>query len=737
MIYYEDDFISNTNIVLSIIQNLFENVNLTLHPEGLNFLESDLTYNLLNIHDLDRMQLFIQAYFQMATSPLQKKIKLRGRPPGQNLKEDFTLEEMIVDYGVDFATSNYQFYLSKLKASERRYNPVTNEVDHYPAEKFFRQLSLFRYLYKYYFPLGLCPLSTDKLYQAFKLGLCPEHCRDHEGMAEAIMRTSDLYRLKLFQRDVLVEELRIPCINLDAAEEEREKVCKKYFEAHQEKERTEKAFSDASKAFEHRKTVGRDLLNAIANVYALGYRAVYDKMDLSVFIYEINSSHRSISPHDEATYYTVFPPAHFVYPDESNNFQALKEGYKTEDFFIIIGQILQNCYQQRAVIVSKFSGTFKHWKGKYEYDVMAQAVTDILNSPLGKYAMFIEEKFTHKFSWYTFRQLPPNFGSFDFDYSSYYRRAFETVARLEAAKFEAAEFKQQIFALDRRVSEILNGVEEKILATARTIHDAHSQYIHKKVLRRLSSSQERARAAKALRRSSSSETSGGIEGAPTGDDDVFGRRSSLKKRSSLFKANRALASQHRIVEEDKFQIVETLSGKEDNDFLDCLKLLIRHSGDYSELIAIRKALYRTYLAREVTLSIHVTWTGDKRRKCTEKWSHIERIIQILVLANMVARNVKLANMTRICDYYFFLIIDRHSAVIINENQKKVGGMAQRFFNHMRKKEYDQAMLELKSKWKNFVSLYNLPEMDDLEVLANDREIGREHFPSISEDIEEK
>ena len=742
MLYYQDDFILDTNLITTIIQNLFLESRVTVNSENMVMKDTDTTFNMRNFHDLGRLAPFIQSYYAMSSSFLQIKVQKRERSAETGRMErvcveNFSIEDMIAASETNYSTSNYELYIEKAKASERRYNAATNELDHVSERKFFNQLCIFRYLYGHYFTSGLSPLSTDRLYFAFRNAFCPNCQNDNEGLADAIIKTAELNKFTTFKRDVLIQEIRIPSAHLDQALQEREAVIQQYIDREATHKREIPHLEKEQKVAEHRRDVGQSLLSVLAHMYALGFQHAYDNSSMKELLFEVKTKRRDLRAHDPATFFAIFSPTYFEYPGELNGFKSLKDNYKSEDFFIIIGEILEKCHSQRDSIKGAFGGTFKHKRGGFQYDTLAKSVLDILNTQIGNYVLYLNKDSHLKFTWDHFRHLPPTFSAFEYDYPTAYRRAFEVIENLAYAKGQLASIYQQTRILDQQIWDLRDEVNEKIDATAQAIAESHQEHLHKKILRRLSSSQHLSQEAKKQRLTSTSSSGATAMSSDRMEDNIFlSRQVNLKRRTSLFKEKRALQSHTSPAYETKYGIVDELTGEEDDDFLTCLTFILKHSGNYGDLIEIRNLLYKTYLARETTMSIHVTWTGNKRRRCTRFWAHLERIIQILVLTNMICRNVKIANITRICDHYFFLIMDRHSAIIIKEHRKKVCGMAERYFSQLRKKDEAGALDELNKKWERYVDLYSVPPMNTMDVLAKNREIGRSHFPSICEELEE-
>ncbi|UDQ99340.1 hypothetical protein AAEX28_04455 [Lentisphaerota bacterium WC36G] len=745
MIYYESDFVDNTNVVLGIIQNLNKDIKLTVNVHGMEFEQLDSTYSMQNFHDLRSLNSFFIKYFMMTNSQLRKKFQRKEKNPISGKMEysnieDFTLEELIDDQTIDFTNSNLDYYIKLVKASKKRYNPTTNELDHIPEQDFFKQLCLFRYLFGHFFTNGLSPLSADRFYFAFRKEFCPNfEGQDNQGLAQAIIATAEMSKATInFNGEIFARELSYMSHDLDQAIAEREAVIQQYIDRLQLHKQQAKFLEGESQINEHRKAVGTKLLGFLAHYYAYGMDEVYLNSPYSEVSFCIPSSRYSeMKPHGPETFYAIFSPTFFEYPCAENSYKSLKENYNSENFFIIIGEILESCHAKRNAFKG-LAGRVRHWRGDYQYDTLAKAVIEILNSDFGKYVLYLDKGQKVAFHWNQFTKLPPTFKAFEYDYPTAYRRAFAVMSDLEYAKSQIASINQQVEQLDRRVFEVRDDFDAKIDETVTIIAQAHDQYLHKKVLRRLSSSQERALQRRRQRVMSQTSERSDSTSEATADEEVFSASASrmMRRNSSHFKELRAKRSFHDARPKSRHQrIIDELTGNEDDDFLCCLKYIINYSGNYADLIEIRNQLYLTYLAREVKISVHATWTGEKRRKCTKYWSHIERIIQILALTNMISRSVQLANISRICDHYFFLIMARHSAIVIKEHRKKTCGMATRYFTALRAKQPEKALEELDQKWQRYIDLYNMPPMNKMDVLAERNEIERSRFPSICEELE--
>ncbi len=756
MIYYEDDFIANSDIILQIIENIFKNVILTVSPVNLEIGECDTTYNMANIHDLERLQIFIQKYFQVASNPLKyKKTKIMRdselTPLCSVIVEDFSIEEMTSSGdATDFSMANYNYYIEKLKLNRQRYNSDRREVDHNSEQQFLKQLCLFRFFYKYYFPQGLMPLATDKLYFSFKQGLCEFHADDSVGIADAIMNVAGVYCVTKIKRDKLIKKLRVEADKLDRLKMERELMCLDKLKAYQYIKERKDEVRNARIELHHQESSGNDFLNAIANVYARGFIETKKEAKFGNLLLEVESYNRGITKHDSGVFYAIFPPEYFNYPTRENHYKSLESTYRHNDLFTIITLILHNCYKERRSLNDFFEGRIVHWWGGYQFVEMAKVILDILNSKLGRYILMIKDNVSYEFKWSNFHKyhsdspyiFNPKFTAFRFDYAEHYRRAINIVSVCQSKVMSATGAFQLIIALDQEIDKqegVFNAIVNSTVTIIVKAYHNHTQRID----RRLSSSQasfsrshmgsmsDRSLADSDDEYETASESSltdyaekfaFRIDSETSMSDLEGGRRSSAADRLTSFRQARALSSQEQDdanSEQKTFIIIDFLTGNEERDFKLCLDFLLQHSGNYIDLINIRNQLYSTYMAREIHMSMHVTWTGTKQRKCTIHWSHIERIIQILALANMICRKLKLSNITRICDHNFFLVQNRSSMVILKERQKKMCGMAKRYFNHLRAKEYRQALDELQMKWLRYVKLYKLPEMHIESIEIND------------------
>ncbi|UDQ99473.1 hypothetical protein AAEX28_05155 [Lentisphaerota bacterium WC36G] len=765
MSYSENDFITNSFIMLQIIENIFKNVILNIIPANLNLDECDTSYNMANIQDLERLQLFIQKYFHIASCPLI--FNRTSTPHAPDSDEEMPSYSTITEVSrihsdtptidiVDFSAANYSFFIKKVKENPRHYNERLSEIDHFSESQFFKQLCLFRFFYKYFFKQTLMPLGTDKLYFALKQEFCEFHADDCEGIAEAILTVSQNYGAKQIKPDKLLLNLRSTALEVDKLRTERELMCENQVRALQYIHERKSELREAKKSFSIQKAAAFHFLNAIANVYARGFLVAAQNPRWGRYLNDVKEENRRINKHESLMFYSVFPPKYFSYPEFKNNYKSLKDTFKNNKFLNIITYILYNCYKQRISLEGgPFNGHLWHWWYGYQYVEMAKLILDILNSDSGRYVLMLKSNLPYEFKWSNFHKFHtsemykfnPKFTAFNFDYNDNFRCAYSVIQICQVNLSKAETTYQDILKLDSDIAIAEEKFNAIIFAVCEKISYAHRKQ-HREVARRLS-----------LKKSSSQATNTDIdqkdiETESIGDEfyesaseaslpdtvssfnilrsaseeSLNNPKFSVKRASGAdvrsFQKIRAFSSQkreHGTTEQKSFQIVDFLTGDENSDFKLCLDFIMQHSSDYIDLITIRNQLYKTYLAREIHMSMHVTWTGTRQRKCTEYWSHIERIIQILSLTNMMSRGMKLSNISRICDHHFFLIQNRCALIILKKNQKRICGMAKRFFTHLRAKEYCLALEDLRIKWVRYVQLYELPEMDTESIIANNPE----------------
>ena len=754
MIYYEDDFAKNTGIILEFIHNLFSNARITVQAHGFYYKDTNPKYQLDDMRELQRFQIYLQGYMSAANTSLKVKRRRRvidedtGRMRTELVEDDYRLEDLVLDPSEDYITPNLERYIAALKDSSR-YDAHTGFLDHIPAKRFFKQLCLFRFLYKYYFPQCLSPLSVDKFYFAFKSAFCPNEKSNVEGLVDAAFQTASIYHLSLSKSDPLLKKLKSDSIHIDVLRKEREQLCKSYTEAEQTSATHADYYRQYAAMLFQRSEFAKKILECAATVYVLGYRKTYEQ---STYFHDvlnyIRQPNRDLNAHGRTNFERIFAPVYFQFLPGRG--AMLTDHYRDQSFFTIVSSILIKCSTQRSNWNRRRAGRFLRWAHGFQFGKMAEAFIDMLNGAFVHLVHTRTNQQHYMFRPNVFRTTPYAVLTHCFDHDSSYRQAFQVISELErtrdSSRAAASGISYQVTEKDRAINTGMQRLEQDVEDLVASIATKHKMYLREKVLRKMESRRQEVGKKKGLFRSkkpSEGATGGATAGAAakfTHQDSVFEQDTVSKvggvnlpgRQSSVIASQRGRPDMHPIDDED-LEFAENFTGKEDKDFVTAVNMIMENCGEYTKLIGLHKKLSRTYLAREVKATSHVTWTGTERRPCTKLWSHIERIIQILALTNMVTRNVQLANITRITNHYFFLITDRHLSLFKSKKKKIVCGMAQRFFTDLRKKDYKGAVAHLEKKWERYVKLYNLPKMNATEVLAYGRgELGEGALRSLTE-----
>ncbi|UDQ98765.1 hypothetical protein AAEX28_01440 [Lentisphaerota bacterium WC36G] len=788
MLYFEGDFAQNTNSVLEAIKNLCEDVTITMDPKGFDLDGESLKFYLSDMSDLKRFQIYLQKYFNAINNRLFKRtVQTQYDPDTGRLRrviaapKDLMLDDFVQDPDVDYAGANLQTYITALKNSTR-YDELTKTLDHISPKSLYKKLCMFRFLYKYYFPIGLQPMAVDRFYNMFKDAFCPNEKPDSEGLVDAIYYVTKLYHIELAKNDMLVKTLRADSQKIASLRLQRESLCKAVLESENELSSKGQIFQEYSQMMLRRDSYARDILEGIATIYAHGFeKTCEDYPNLRNILRMVKEENRDIRAHGQRNFEQIFSPLYFSFDRDGQC--CLTDYYRPQDFFLIMQHILTRCNSLRRQWGTNCMGRFKRWMHDFQFGKLAEAFINILNRSMMNLA---HPTRGHDFSFFReghFRDTPYQILAHCYDRHDEYRRAFQIVVDLEneyhSARDSVGAASHRVVVLDGELNRTISRLERNLYEFALEISSRYQMQLRNKVIRRLSMKKEsfskppklppRNYARKrSVHFSTSSDDS--IRSPLSRQNSVFydpersltpGLRkgstfsdpeSSLPlgpRRTSAFALRRGASSisqdpshNEPIPEEidEDYEFAQHFTGEDEDDFATAVRLIMADNGNYAKLINLRQKLFRTHLAREIKISDHMLWTGSERRHCTRYWGHIERIIQILALTDMITRNLSLSKITRITNHYFFLITDRHPNILIKKNRKKVCGMAKRYFENLRKnpQNREKALDMLEDKWNRYVSLYNLTPMNKLEVLQAGRGgIGRDALLSIDEDTDGK
>ena len=775
MIYYRGDFTLNTTAVLELIKNLCEDVTVTVDPKGFSLEGESPKFYMSDMKDLKRLQNFLQKYFSITNVKLFDRVghaemdPETGRVHRTYHVPNLMLEDVVLDTGVDYATPNYNEYITALKNSSR-YDATAKTLDHVPPKTLFKKLCMFRFLYKYYFGLGLSPMAVDRFYFLFKEAFCPNEKSDSEGMVDAIHYIAKFYHIHLAKSDVMLRSLKSDSVNIAALRRQREALCQSLLESEDTVSEKGRIFQQYSQMMIRRDSYARDILEGIATIYALGFEKTYEEHPSLHYILDcVKNENRDIRAHGERNFSQIFSPVYYNY--SSTDECTLKDYYNPRDFFLIMQHILTRCHALRRQWNRQKCGRFKRWLHDFQFGKTAEAFINILNRSLGNLTHPTPGQRFNYFREGQFRQRAYSILTHCYDHHNEYRRAFEVVLQLEqeynTARAGVGVASHKVVVIDGELNRAICKLERNLNEVALEMSSRIQMQLREKVMRKLTvkRQQSMSKPPKLPPRDYKKRQSSVRFKLPSLGDrpplsrelsvfsegDVFTptlEESSLplgRKRSQAFALKRSFSSitddpthSEPIPEEidEDYEFAQHFTGNDDDDFATALRLIMLDNGNYAKLIVLRQKLYKTQLAREVKVSDHMLWTGTERRHCTRHWGHLERIIQILALTDMITRNLSLSKITRITNHYFFLITDRHPSLFIKKNQKKVCGMAARYFKYLRKNppEYDAALDMLDEKWRRYVELYNLTPMNKLEVLQAGRgELGRGALPSIEEE----
>ena len=771
LLNYKGDFAQNTSIVIEIIKNLCENATITVDPRGFSLDSGESPkYYLSDMKDLKRLQSFLQKYFCAANSKLLERVAHTELDENGRFHRVFdvpnlTLEDAVEDPGVDYATANLNEYIRAVKNSSR-YDQVAKTLDHVPPKTLFKKLCMFKFLYKYYFSTGLTPMSVDRFYSMFKQAFCPNEKSDSEGMVDAIDFIAKFYHIHLAKGDVLIRSLKAESVKIASLRRQRETLCQSLLESEDVVSDKGRIFQEYSQMMIRRDSYARDILEGIATIYALGFQKTYEEHpNLHYILRCVKPENRDIRAHGRRNFEQIFSPTYYIYSSDDECF--LTDYYNPQDFFLIMQHILTRCHVLRRQWNRQTFGRFKRWLHDFQFGKTAEAFINILNRSL---INLVHPTPGQRFSFFRegqFRQHPYSILSHCYDHHNKYRRAFETIVQLErdynSARSGSSSASHKVTTLDGELNRAISKLERNLNEVGLEMASRHQMQLREKVMRKLNTRRDSAKPPKLPPRNYkkrkpsvrfqihddkqpllSREVSIYSEGE---EDSIFSEESSLplgKRRSSAFAFKRSSSSMTEdpshaepIPEEidEDYEFAQHFNGNDDDDFATALRLIMLDNGNYAKLIVLRQKLFRTHLAREVKVSDHMVWTGTERRHCTRHWGHIERIIQILALTDMITRNLSLSKITRITNHYFFLITDRHPSMFIKKNQKKVCGMAARYFKYLRQRppDFENALEMLNEKWTRYVQLYHLQPMNKLEVLQAGRgEIGVDSLPDIDE-----